>query len=180
MYAKENPCSEWSAIPSSLIKPDTWIARLGRSLRLSSIPTTWTEKLVSVSATHGSLSHVPSRNLHNMMTDIFCVVILLGAPAARLLCLLPTGSSLLNPYWSHPLSSYTDCWFDLPHSPPPFPYPICSRSISHHLTLFFTRITSSNLGRWRRHVPLKRRFIMNPHTTTTQKTAFFMIYITFL
>jgi hypothetical protein len=38
-------------------------------LRLSSIPTTWTEKWGFVSASHGSLSCVISRNLRNMAPD---------------------------------------------------------------------------------------------------------------
>jgi hypothetical protein len=39
-------------------------------LRLSSIPTIWTERLVSISASHGNLSSAPSRNLLNMTPDL--------------------------------------------------------------------------------------------------------------
>jgi hypothetical protein len=47
-----------------------WIASLGRPLRLSFITTIWTEGLVFVSASHGSFSSAPSRNLLNMTPDL--------------------------------------------------------------------------------------------------------------
>jgi hypothetical protein len=70
------PASTWDTAfnstipPSSPLTPDTWTASLGRPLRLSSIPTTWTERWSFVSASHGSLSSVPWRYLRNMTPDL--------------------------------------------------------------------------------------------------------------
>jgi hypothetical protein len=52
--------------------------------------------------------------------------------------------------------------------------PNCSQSVSNLLTLFLACVIAST-WRWRRHVPPKRRFIINPHGVTSQKTAFFII-----
>jgi hypothetical protein len=52
------------------LKPDAWIALLGRLFRLSSIPTIRTERLVFLSPIHRSLSLAPSRNLQNMTPDL--------------------------------------------------------------------------------------------------------------
>jgi hypothetical protein len=48
---------------SSPLSLNTRITSLGRPLKLSSIPTIWTERWVFVSASHGSRSFAPSRNL---------------------------------------------------------------------------------------------------------------------
>jgi hypothetical protein len=57
---------------TSILATDTqyMVASLGRPLKLSSITTVWTEKWVFVSASHGSCSSAPSRNLRNMMPDL--------------------------------------------------------------------------------------------------------------
>jgi hypothetical protein len=49
---------------------ETWIASLGRPLRLKPTLTIWTKRLVLVSANRGSLSSAPSINLRNMMPDL--------------------------------------------------------------------------------------------------------------
>jgi hypothetical protein len=47
------------------------------------------------------------------------------------------------------------------------------QSVSNCLALFITHVTTSTLKMEARHVPPKRRFIINPHSATSQKTAFF-------
>jgi hypothetical protein len=52
------------------LRPNTWITSLGWSLSLSSIPTTWRERWVFVSASHENLSCAPWRNLRDMTPDL--------------------------------------------------------------------------------------------------------------
>jgi hypothetical protein len=50
----------------------------------------------------------------------------------------------------------------------------CSQSVGYCLTLFLLALFLLP-WRWRRHGPPKRRFIINPHVATSQKTAFFVV-----
>jgi hypothetical protein len=46
-------------------------------------------------------------------------------------------------------------------------------SVSYRLTFFLARVIYAL--KWRRHIPPKRRFLINSHEATSQKTAFFMV-----
>jgi hypothetical protein len=81
--------------------------------------------------------------------------------------------TLLNPHHSMRNSVFWDV------APSPLPRfssvsPNCGQIVSYRPTLFFA-CGFLLPWRWRWHVNQKRRFIINPHSATPQKMAFFII-----
>jgi hypothetical protein len=199
-WFKIKPAFNFTKPPSSPLKPNTWIASLGRPLRLSSIPTIWTERLVFVSASHGSLSSAPSRNLLNMTPDLqgykatkvnarspFLAPKLLGQCSLSSPGFFPTPDRSSAAY--RPPSA--TCWYDLHHRP--YPSPICwfslwptlplslflyswlfltGGSVCSHLLTLVPRSRILLPWRWRRYVPPKRLLTQDLHSATSQKTTF--------
>jgi hypothetical protein len=58
--------SNYTTPPSSPPDLDIWITSSGRKLRLSFIPTIWTRRMASLSASHGNLSSAPWKIINSL------------------------------------------------------------------------------------------------------------------
>jgi hypothetical protein len=120
--------------------------------------------LVFVSASHGSPSSAPSRNLRNRTS---CYRISHREHLPRGYCVCPLGAVFEIPPSTPQTVDLTSNYI-----PPRFSLQNGSRSVSIRLTLSSLALFPLP-WRWRRYFPPKRRFILNPHDATSQKTAFF-------